>query len=69
MHNNSSIDIIFEDSYLIAVNKRSGDLVQPGKASGSSPSAIVLEPALLDYLSRKELEKPYIGLVHRLDQL
>ncbi len=61
----SDQDILFEDNHLIAVNKRSGVLVQ-GDITGDKP----LSELVKDYLKDK-YKKPgeaYLGLPHRLDR-
>ena len=63
---NIPVDIIYEDDYLIAVNKRAGMVAHPG--SGNRNATLV--NALLfhaDHLSRGfENDRP--GIVHRLDK-
>lgn len=62
---NSSIDVLYEDNHIIAVNKRSGDIVQ-GDKTGDKP----LSDYVKDYIKIK-YDKPfevYIGTVHRIDR-
>jgi 23S rRNA pseudouridine1911/1915/1917 synthase len=59
------IDILYEDNHLIALNKKSGDIVQ-GDKTGDKP----LSEFVKDYL-RKKYNKPgnvYCGVVHRIDR-
>jgi len=60
-----SLDVVYEDNHLIAVNKRCGDIVQ-GDHTGDTPlSEIVKEWIRLKY------NKPgnvYTGVVHRIDR-
>ena len=59
------LEILYEDNHLIAVNKKSGDLVQ-GDKTGDSP--------LSDYVKayiKKKYKKPgevFLGTIHRLDR-
>lgn len=58
-------DIIYEDNHLLAVNKRSGDLVQPDKSSASA-----LEDEVKAYIKVRD-NKPgavYLGVMHRIDR-
>ena len=59
------IEVLYEDNHIIAVNKKSGDLVQ-GDKTGDKP----LSESVKDYL-RDKYNKPgnvFLGLVHRLDR-
>ena len=59
------IDILYEDNHLIAINKRSSDLVQGDRSGDES-----LDNEVKKYLARK-YNKPgdaYLGVVHRLDR-
>lgn len=59
------IEVLYEDNHLIAVNKRSGDIVQ-GDKTGDKP----LGEYVKDYL-RKKYNKPgniFCGVIHRLDR-
>ncbi|MGZ3862006.1 MAG: RluA family pseudouridine synthase [Bacteroidia bacterium] len=59
------LEVIYEDNHLIAVNKKSGDLVQ-GDKTGDAP----LSDKLKDYLKEK-YQKPgnvFCGVIHRLDR-
>ncbi|REJ82477.1 MAG: RNA pseudouridine synthase [Bacteroidetes bacterium] len=57
--------ILYEDNHLIAVNKRSGDIVQ-GDKTGDEP----LSEMIKSYI-KKKYAKPgevFLGVVHRLDR-
>ena len=59
------IEVLYEDNHIIAVNKKSGDLVQ-GDKTGDKP----LSESVKDYL-RKKYNKPgnvFCGVIHRLDR-
>lgn len=59
------IDILYEDNHLIALNKKSGDIVQ-GDKTGDKP----LSEFVKDYL-REKYNKPgnvYCGVIHRIDR-
>lgn len=59
------IEVLYEDNHLIAVNKRSGDIVQ-GDKTGDKP----LSDFVKDYL-REKYNKPgniFCGVIHRLDR-
>lgn len=60
-----NLEVLYEDNHIIAVNKRSGDLVQ-GDHTGDSPlSEIVKEWIRIKY------QKPgnvFTGVVHRIDR-
>lgn len=57
------LSIIYEDSYIIAVNKPSGLI------SELSPfEKDTMESRVMDYLKQSKI-KPYIGVIHRLDRL
>jgi 23S rRNA pseudouridine1911/1915/1917 synthase len=58
-------NILFEDNHLIALNKRSGEIVQADK-TGDKP----LSETIKEYLKSK-LQKPgaaFCGVVHRIDR-
>lgn len=62
---NNRIEVIYEDNHLIAINKRSGDLVQ-GDKTGDRP----LSDLTKDYIKEK-YKKPgdvYLGVPHRIDR-
>ncbi len=59
------LEILYEDNHIIAVNKRSGDIVQ-GDETGDKP----LGDFVKDYIKEK-YEKPgevFLGVVHRIDR-
>ena len=59
------LEILYEDNHLIAVNKRSGDIVQ-GDKTGDMP----LSDKVKDYIKAK-YTKPgevFLGVIHRLDR-
>lgn len=59
------LDVLYEDNHLIAVNKKSGDIVQRDK-TGDSP----LSDFIKTYIKRK-YKKPgevFLGTIHRLDR-
>ena len=59
------IEVLYEDNHIIAVNKKSGDLVQEDK-TGDKP----LSESVKDYL-RDKYNKPgnvFCGVIHRLDR-
>ena len=59
------LDIVYEDNHIIAVNKRSGDLVQ-GDKTGDKP----LSDMVKEYIKEK-YNKPgdvYLGVTHRIDR-
>ncbi len=57
-------EIIYEDNYLIAVNKPAGVIIQ-----GDRTGDITLLDMVKTYLKRTYLKKdPYLGLPHRLDR-
>ena len=58
-------NILFEDNHIIALNKKSGEIVQ-GDKTGDVP----LSDKLKDYVKEK-MQKPgsvFIGVVHRIDR-
>jgi 23S rRNA pseudouridine1911/1915/1917 synthase len=60
-----SLEVIYEDNHLIAINKRSGDIVQ-GDKTGDEP----LSDNVKIYLKEK-YQKPgnvFCGVIHRLDR-
>ncbi len=59
------LEVLFEDNHLIAVNKRSGDIVQ-GDKTGDKP----LNEIVATYLKEK-YNKPgdaFVGTIHRIDR-
>ena len=59
------LEILYEDNHIIAINKRSGDIVQ-GDETGDKP----LSDFVKDYIKEK-YDKPgevFLGVVHRIDR-
>lgn len=59
------LDILYEDNHLIAVNKKSGDIIQ-GDKTGDTP----LSDFVKEYI-KKKYKKPgkvFLGTIHRLDR-
>ncbi len=59
------LEILYEDNHLIAVNKKTSDLVQ-----GDKTGDISLDVQLKDYI-KKKYNKPgnvFIGVIHRIDR-
>ena len=59
------IEVLYEDNHIIAVNKKSGDIVQ-GDKTGDTP----LSEHIKQYL-KKKYNKPgkvFLGTIHRLDR-
>jgi 23S rRNA pseudouridine1911/1915/1917 synthase len=61
----SDLDVIFEDNHLIAINKRSGDIVQ-----GDKTEDIPLAEQVKDYIRVKynKMGNVYCGVIHRIDR-
>ena len=62
---NTDLDILYEDNHLIAINKKSGDIVQ-GDKTGDEP----LSEKLKKFIKHK-YNKPgnvYLGTIHRIDR-
>ena len=60
-----SVDVLYEDNHIIAVNKRPSDIVQ-GDKTGDTP----LSDFVKAYL-KKKYSKPgdvFLGTVHRIDR-
>lgn len=60
-----SLDILYEDNHIIAVNKKAGDIVQ-----GDKTEDMPLSEEVKAYI-KKKYDKPgdvYLGIVHRLDR-
>lgn len=60
-----SLDILYEDNHIIAVNKRAGDIVQGDKTEDTP-----LSEEIKAYI-KKKYNKPgdvYLGIIHRLDR-
>ena len=61
----SSIEVLYEDNHIIAVNKRPSDIVQ-GDKTGDTP----LSEFVKQYIKEK-YHKPgevFVGTVHRIDR-
>jgi len=60
-----NLDILFEDNHLIAINKRSGDIVQ-GDKTGDVP----LSEHIKEFLREKYNKQGnvYCGVIHRIDR-
>jgi 23S rRNA pseudouridine1911/1915/1917 synthase len=60
-----SIEVLYEDNHLIAINKKTGDIVQ-GDKTGDRPLSEILK----EYVKEK-FQKPgaaFLGVVHRIDR-
>jgi 23S rRNA pseudouridine1911/1915/1917 synthase len=60
-----TLEILYEDNHVIAINKKAGDLVQGDKTGDISLREIVMEYIKVEY------QKPgnvFLGVVHRLDR-
>ena len=65
MKKEKSLDILYEDNHLIAINKQVSDIVQ-GDKTGDTPLTDIVKAYL-----KKKYNKPgdvYLGLPHRLDR-
>jgi len=58
--------ILFEDAWLIVVDKPAGVLSQP--AESSAAGELTIEQLLLLYLAARDGRRPFLRLVHRLDR-
>lgn len=61
----NDLEVLYEDNHIIAVNKKSGDLVQ-----GDKTGDVTLGDKVKQYIKQK-YNKPgevYLGVVHRLDR-
>ena len=61
----AKLEILFEDNHIIAVNKRSGDLVQGDKTGDKPLSEMVKEYIKVKYNKPGEV---YLGVTHRIDR-
>ena len=60
-----SLEVLYEDNHLIAVNKRSGDITQ-GDKTGDTPL-----PDIIKQWLKEKYDKPgnvFCGVIHRLDR-
>ncbi len=64
---NIPLNIVYEDDYLMVVNKPPGMVVHPGHGNytGTLVNAIAYH---LNYENIKDIEDPRLGLVHRIDK-
>ena len=63
--NNTKLEILFEDNHLIAINKKSGDIIQ-GDKTGDKPLSEIVKLYI-----KKKYNKPgnvYLGTIHRIDR-
>lgn len=60
-----NIDILYEDNHIIAVNKKSGDIVQGDKTGDTPLSEIVKKHIKIKYNKPGEV---YLGTPHRIDR-
>jgi 23S rRNA pseudouridine1911/1915/1917 synthase len=65
MAKHTSLEILYEDNHIIAVNKKSSDIVQ-GDKTGDVP----LSERVKEYLKKKydKQGNVYVGVIHRLDR-
>ena len=61
---NIALDIVYEDEYLLVINKKSGMVVHPG--AGNFHGTLV--NALLFYLNQSKTKNIRPGIVHRIDK-
>ena len=61
----NNLQVLYEDNHIIAINKRSGDVVQGSGTGEASLCEVVAEFVAHKY---KKPGKAYIGTVHRLDR-
>lgn len=60
-----NIDVLYEDNHLIAINKKSGDIVQGDKTGDQPLNEIVKEYIKIKYNKTGEV---YLGTPHRIDR-
>ena len=63
--NKNNLQVLFEDSHIIAINKRCGDIIQ-GDKTGDKPLSEIVKSFL-----KAKYSKPgnvYLGIPHRLDR-
>lgn len=63
---NIPLEIIYEDEYLLAINKPAGMVVHPGNGNGSNTMVNALVYHIHSLSHGFEVERP--GIVHRLDK-
>lgn len=61
----AELDVIFEDNHLIAINKRSGDIVQGDKTGDMPVSEQIKEFLRIKYNKQGNV---YCGVIHRIDR-
>ena len=61
----NNLQVLYEDNHIIAINKRSGDVVQGSGTGEASLCEVVAEFVAHKY---NKPGKAYIGTVHRLDR-
>jgi 23S rRNA pseudouridine1911/1915/1917 synthase len=62
-----SVPIVYEDRWLVIVNKPAGVLSQPSETSGSHDRAV--DEKLMVMLASKRGRPPFLRLIHRLDRI
>lgn len=65
MSNLPNIDVLYEDNHIIAINKKSGDIVQGDKTGDQPLSDIVKNYIKIKYNKPGEV---YLGTTHRIDR-
>lgn len=60
-----SLQVLYEDNHIIAINKQAGDIVQ-GDKTGDVPLSEVVKTYLVEKYAKKG--NAYLGVVHRLDR-
>ena len=63
--NNISIEILYEDNHLIAVNKKAGEIVQ-GDKTGDKPLSEKVKKLLK--IKYKKPGNVFLGTIHRIDR-
>ena len=63
--NNISIEILYEDNHLIAVNKKAGEIVQ-GDKTGDEPLSEKVKKLLK--IKYKKPGNVFLGTIHRIDR-
>ena len=63
--NNISIDILYEDNHLIAINKKAGEIVQ-GDKTGDEPLSEKVKKLLK--IKYKKPGNVFLGTIHRIDR-
>lgn len=60
-----TLQVLYEDNHIIAINKRAGDIVQ-GDKTGDMPLSDIVKAYLVEKYNKKG--DAYLGVVHRLDR-